>query len=89
MQLPEDFPHTRREQYLVALPEQLQTDEELHSGMGVLRRLRRFYDRITLLHVIRLRADGCSAEEILRVLTTEARTELREERWRRGPLARR
>jgi hypothetical protein len=89
MQLPRWFPHTRHEQYLVALPDELRSDEELLRAIAVLRRLHRCYDQRILRHIVELRALGCSEDEILRVLTPGPAAESREQRWHRGPLARR
>ena len=89
MQLPENFPHTRREQYLVALPAELQSDQELRSAITVLRRLRRFNDRLTLRYVRRLQEAGWPDEELVRLLTAETETAVRTQRWRLGPLGRR
>jgi hypothetical protein len=70
MQLPEDFPHDRREQYLVVLPEDLQTLAELDCGIAVLRRLQRFYDSQLVRHVVdRLPAEA-SEEDIALALAS-------------------
>jgi hypothetical protein len=88
-QLPDTFPHTRRGQYLVSLPEELLTVEELPYGIAVLRRLRRFDDRLTLRCVTRLQEAGWSDERIADLMTAGTAAELRAQRWRCGPLARR
>jgi hypothetical protein len=89
MQLPDDFPHPRREQYLVALPEERQTVEELRCGIAVLRRPRRFNDRLTLRCVTRLQEAGWSDERIADLMTAGPAAEPGAQRWRCGPLARR
>ena len=89
MQLPDDFPHTRNEQYLVALPAELLTVGELRSSLVVLRRLRRFNDGLTLMYISRLKADGWSDEELVNLLTADAAAEMRANQWRCSPLARR
>jgi hypothetical protein len=38
MRLPEKFPHTRREQYLIALPDELRLDDETLTSIRVLQR---------------------------------------------------
>jgi hypothetical protein len=89
MRLPEDFPHTRREQYLVALPEDLQTVEELDTGTAVLRRLRRFYDSELARHVAdRWPAEPSEADIVIALAGVFAPIR-RHARWRRGPLAHR
>lgn len=45
MQLPDEFPHTRHEQYLVALPPELLSVAELRTALGVVSRLRSFHRR--------------------------------------------
>jgi hypothetical protein len=69
MRLPEDFPHTRREQYLVTLPPDLQTIEELKTSIAVLDRLRRFNRGLMLRHIAQLQAAGWSDEDVMRLLT--------------------
>ena len=89
MRPPEDFPHSRHDQYLVALPEHLQTVEELDTGTAVLRRLRRFYDSQLARHVAdRLPAEP-SEEDIVIALAGVFAPVWRQVRWHRGPLAHR
>ena len=89
MKLPEDFPHSRHDQYLVALPEDLQTVEELDMGTAVLRRLRRFYDsQLARLVADRLPAEPSEADIVIALAGVLAPA-WRQARWHRGPLAHR
>jgi hypothetical protein len=68
MRLPKRFPHTRQEQYLVALPVELLSDDEALRAALVIRRLQRHLDLIILRSIARLREVGVSDEEIDRVI---------------------
>jgi hypothetical protein len=58
MQLPAEFPHTRHEQYLVALPDALCTTAEMREALAILRRLRRWYSAQLFVLVIQCLRQG-------------------------------
>ena len=68
MQLPAEFPHTRREQYLYALSPHLLTDDEMRTAMGLMHRLGDWLDTRRLLLVCGLLKAGTSEAEILDLL---------------------
>jgi hypothetical protein len=53
MQLPAGFPHTRHEQYLVALPDQLLSDDESPTVIAILKRFREFCDALLVRVVLK------------------------------------
>jgi hypothetical protein len=62
VQLPEDFPHTRHEQYVVALPASLLTRAEVCEALGISERLHRYLDgEITRLVAVLLALDSADA----------------------------
>jgi len=89
MRLPEGFPHTRREQYLVALPDDLLTSDEGSTVMTVLVGVRRYYDARLAKHFADRLPPRPSEEDVVFALAAMFGPLWREDRWRRGPLARR
>jgi hypothetical protein len=63
VQLPEDFPHTRHEQYVMVLPVELLTDAESATRQWVLHRFRRHARRLILPLVIEAVSRGLTVEE--------------------------
>lgn len=68
MRLPEDFPHTRREQYVVTLPEELRSGSEHLEAAVVHHRLTRHYEVVRDKALIALIDDGWTGEDITRAL---------------------
>jgi hypothetical protein len=77
MQLPADFPHTRREQYLVALPHELRSRAERLAALAVLYRAQLFYDERAEKAFSELAARGYSDEDIARAITPRLPAALR------------
>ena len=66
MQLPPEFPHTRREQYLVALPMVLLTRAEMARAIAVLHRARLHVTTMAEMCATELLAQGYSDDDIER-----------------------
>jgi hypothetical protein len=66
MQLPAEFPHTRHEQYLVALPDELRSRAETWEAIAVLHRGQLFFGAIREKAVAELARRGWSDEDIRR-----------------------
>jgi hypothetical protein len=91
MQLSKEFPHTRREQYLVALPGELLSLEETGEVIAVLERVKRFhYSRFLRCILETLPPNPTERDFVLALAGAfSLSSRARERRWRRGPLARR
>jgi hypothetical protein len=68
MELPADFPHTRRDQYLVALPPRLLTYDETRKALRITRRFGEWQDTRQVLLVCALLRDGWSEVDVLDLL---------------------
>jgi hypothetical protein len=68
MRLPERFPHTRHEQYVVALPEDIRSRFEHLEAAVIHHRLRLHYVAIRDRALAALIEDGWSEEDIERAL---------------------
>jgi hypothetical protein len=89
MHLPDDLPHTRHEQYLVALPDELLSHEETLIVIEVLRRVRRFYVARIWRHIVATLPPDRSETDVVLALAELIASEGRHRRWFRGPLVRR
>jgi hypothetical protein len=69
MRLPARFPHSRHEQYLMALPDGLLSRAETREKIAVMIRARSFYDALLVESVAELMREGCTDEDIVRLLT--------------------
>jgi hypothetical protein len=88
MELPADFPHTRHEQYLVALPVHLLTSDEGSTVIRVLGAVRRHYEAQTAQLFAELLPARPSKMDLAIALAVIFGPLWLEDRWRRGPLAR-
>ena len=88
MQLPKDFPHTRREQYLVALPDELLSLEETDTVVAVLERVRRFHVSRFVRCTVETLPPEPSERDIVLAFAAAFSPWARERRLRRGPLVR-
>jgi hypothetical protein len=68
MRLPDDFPHTRHEQYVVALPEAIRLRFEHLEAAGVHHRLQLYYVAMRDRALDALIEDGWAWEDIERAL---------------------
>jgi hypothetical protein len=68
VQLPADFPHTRHEQYLVALPDPLLSPAERRASIAVLGRFQRFCEADLARSLAAMARHGFSAQEVELVL---------------------
>jgi hypothetical protein len=89
MRLPDDFPHTRHEQYLIALPDELLSDDETLTSISVLQRARRFYDARIWRHIVATLPPDPSETDVVLALAKMFASADPDRRWLRGPLARR
>ena len=87
MHLPNDFPHTRREQYLVALPDELLSHDETLTVITVLQRVRRFYDGVIWRHVVATLPPHPSERDVVLALAEVFASGGRDRTWLAGPLA--
>jgi len=63
VQLPEDFPHTRHDQYVMVLPVELLTDLELATKQWVLHRFGRHVRQLILPLVTEALSRGLTVEQ--------------------------
>ena len=63
MHLPDDFPHTRYERYVLVMPERLLTAQEQMTRRRVLERFRRYTARLVQPFLAKARSRGLTTEE--------------------------
>jgi hypothetical protein len=68
MEFPADFPHTRREQYLVALSPRLLTDDEVGRAIRITDRLGEWLETRGVLLVCELLRRGWERSDVLDLL---------------------
>jgi len=89
MQLPKDFPHTRHEQYLVALPGVLLSLEVTDAVVAVLKRVKRFRTSRFVKCIVETLPPHPSERDFVLALAAALSPGASRRRWRRGPSARR